>query len=100
MEFNQLLGLAVGRRKIDLSCAGAASGPHLRQLANHPMRLVYARFGFGGARFGTTPQPFDLRMDPVFERFLPVSLCVQMFFFGLQKSAVVSRDAQRPVLIG
>ena len=47
--------------------------------------------------FGPAAQPFDLGMNQVFQRFLPLRLRVQKFFFLFQERAVASLHAQQSV---
>ena len=72
----------------------------VRQFADHFVRGVDARFRLCRPRLGTAAQPLDFRVHPIFERFLPLALRVQIHFFRFQKRAVVSVDAQIAIFVG
>ena len=85
VQRDQSFGLPVRRGKIDFGGGGARPGIQVRQFADHLLGRVDARFRFGGAGLGAAAQPFDFGVHAVFERFLPLSLRVQIFFFRFEE---------------
>ena len=87
----QLLGLAVGGVEVDAG-AGAGGGAgarlHLRQLGDHPVRLLDAPLGLGRPRLGAAPQPLDLVAHLVGERGLVLGLVAQHLVALLEEVAV------------
>ncbi len=93
-QIDEPLGLAIRRGEINFGGGGTGPGIQRREFANHSVRFIDARLGFRGSRFGAAAQPGDFRVDAVREGVLPLSLRVEIRFFGLQKFAVIPEDAQ------
>src|SRR4029077_2143516 len=62
-------------------------------------RLADARFRLSCAGLRSAAEPLDFPMNKIFKRFLTLGLCVQEFFFLLQKVDVAAVDAERAVRI-
>ncbi len=97
VQGQELLGLALGCGEIDASRVGAGASGDGGQFANHLVSLVDARFGLGGASFRTATQPFDFRVNAIFQGFLAVALGVQIQFLSFQKRTVVAGDTEGAV---
>ena len=93
IQGNQLLGLPVRRREIDLRAGAARPRVHLRQFRDHFVRLIDPRFRFRSPRLRPSAQPINLRMHAILQRLLPVPLRMQIQFLGFQERAVISGHA-------
>ena len=98
-ERDQLLRLPVRGGKIDFRARRTVARFHFREVAYHLLCFADACFGLRRACLRPAPQPFQFRVHTVFEGFLPLLLCVQKRFLGLQKRAVVSLHAQRAIFV-
>ena len=82
LQGDELFGLPVRRGEIDLGTGRAAASVHLGELADHLVRLANARLRLRGASLGSAAQPFELGVNAVLERLLPLFLRVQILFLG------------------
>ena len=86
LQFDQPLGLSIGGREIDQRRPGSRPVIQIGEFFHQLSGLADACFGFSRPRLRTPPQPFDLRMHQVFQRFLPLRLRVQELLFLLQRN--------------
>ncbi len=100
VQFNQSLGLAVGRREVEIRRRGTSPRVEIGEFSDHLLRFVDAGLRLGCACFGAAPQPLNLRANAVLERFLPLRLSVQVFVLLLKEGAVVALHAQQAVRVG
>src|SRR5204863_669367 len=69
------------------------------ELSDQLLRRIYARFRLAGPCLCAAPQPFDLIVDAILERFLPFALRVKIFLLCLKKRTVISFHTQQPIVI-
>jgi len=99
LQFDQPLGLSIGRREIDERRAGPRPVVQIGEFFHQFAGLPDARLRLSRPRLRPPPQPFDLRMNQVFQRFLPLGLRVQKLLFLLQKNAVTPSHAKDSIRI-
>ena len=78
LQGDELFGLPVRRGEIDFGTGRAAASVHLGELADHLVCFVNARLRLRGAGLGSAAQPFELGVNAVLERLLPLFLRVQV----------------------
>src|SRR5215471_15905278 len=98
-QLDQLLCTPFCRREVDCRCVDAASRTEICKFADHLHRGIDARFRLPRPRLGAAAQPFDLGMDAVRERLLPLALRLEIFFFGFQESAVAAFNSKESIFI-
>src|SRR5215475_430883 len=98
-QLDQLLCTPFRRREVDCRCVDAASRTEICKFADHLHRGIDARFRLPRPRLGAAAQPFDLGMDAVRERLLPLPLRLEILFFGFEESAVAAFNSQESVFI-
>src|SRR5215467_11607406 len=96
---DQLLCASFCRREVDCRRVNATSRAEIREFADHLHRGIDARFRLPRPRLGAAAQPFDLAMDAVGERLLPLTLRLEVFFFGFEESAVATFNSKESVFI-
>ena len=92
--------MAIRRGEVNLGGRGARAVVQVREFADHRVRLINARFRFGGASFGTAAQPFNFGVYEIFERFLALALRVEVLLLRFQEVAVISTNAEKAVFVG
>src|SRR5215475_7286230 len=98
-QLDQLLCASLCRGEIDCRRVDAASRTEIRKFTDHLHRGIDARFRLPRPRLGASAQPFDLGMDAVRERLLPLPLRLEILFFGFEESAVAAFNSQESVFI-
>ena len=63
------------------------------------MRFINARLGLRSSRLRSPAKPFELGVNAVLQRLLPLFLRVQVQLLGLQECAVISLHAERAILV-